>query len=69
MTKMVLDVVPKNPECPHVEDQVHPATVQKHCGEHRKDCVDKPDLVASTDPGGYIGRRHAKRGEKDVLLV
>jgi len=34
MPHAVLDVVPEDPQEPHVGDQVHPTAVHEHAGEH-----------------------------------
>ena len=36
MAHRILDVIAEDPQEPHIAEQMHPATVQEHVGEHRR---------------------------------
>src|SRR5258708_25009302 len=55
VTKIILNVVAKNPKEPHIADDVQPSRVQKHRGQDRQKCA------------GYRKVRRAGKGLFEVL--
>ena len=65
VAQVVLDVVAENPQEPHVADQVHPATVQKHAGEQGEDRVAERDVGMGREETHPRG--HHPQGEEQLL--
>src|ERR1700733_4729071 len=69
MAEAIFDVAAKNPEEPHVADNVQPAAMQKHRGKKRHNCINDGQTVLPGKCELQLPRHHAVMNDEKLRHV
>jgi len=67
----VLDVIPENPQEPHISEDVHPAAVKKHRGQNRGvlKVIRHQPVDTNESITGIIVQRESKRNTRILMTI
>ena len=68
MSERIFDVISENPQKQHIADQVEPAAVQKHAGQHSRPRRHHVQMGCQMRRAEQHRRDHAE-AEQDLVLV
>src|SRR6202162_6018455 len=66
VAQIVFNVVPENPQEPHIADHMHPRAVQEHGSQRREKSCHHPRPAGSAQKRRDVGGHHAQLKEQDL---
>jgi hypothetical protein len=67
VAQTVLDIVPEDPQTPHIAEEMEPTRVKEHVGKERSRALRERDVGGN--PTGDLGRDQAVASEEEGVLA
>ena len=69
VAEVIFHVVAKNPQCPHIEDQMQPGSVQEHGAEQRNEGAGQRYVAAYMERRRQPRRQYSKLHDENIAVI